>query len=107
MLRRDRMRDNYLTRLVASLVAVSEGDLAVEPQQVVLGEGEALMGGLDFRLPCGRCQLYRCSQIGSSAARRAECRIGLGVGPFAERGLDEALGLAVGLWACRAWCGCA
>ena len=25
-----------------------------------------LMGGLDFRLPCGRCQLYRWSQIGSS-----------------------------------------
>ena len=55
------------------------------------------MGGLDFRLPCGRCQLYRCSQSGSSAARRSECGIGLGVGPFAQRGLDEALGLAVGL----------
>ena len=32
--------------------------LAVEPQQVVLGrEPRRLMGGLDFRLPCGRCQL--------------------------------------------------
>ena len=27
-----------------------------------------LMGGLDFRLPWGLCQLYRCSQIGSSAS---------------------------------------
>lgn len=25
-----------------------------------------LMGGLDFRLLCGRCQLYRCNQTGNS-----------------------------------------
>ena len=31
-----------------------------------------LIGGLDFKLPCGRCQLYLCSQNGSSAARRAD-----------------------------------
>jgi hypothetical protein len=28
-----------------------------------------LMGDFDCRLLCGRCQLYRCSQIGNAAAR--------------------------------------
>ena len=27
--------------------------------------------------------------------------VGVGIGPFAEGGLDEALGLAVGLWGVR------
>ena len=31
-----------------------------------------LIGGFDFIALCGRCQLYQCSQIGSSAARRSE-----------------------------------
>src|SRR4051812_12849292 len=31
-----------------------------------------LMGAFDFRLLCGRCQLYRCSQIGNAAARWSE-----------------------------------
>jgi L-alanine-DL-glutamate epimerase-like enolase superfamily enzyme len=31
-----------------------------------------LIGGLDFRPPCGRCQLYLWSQMGSSAARQSE-----------------------------------
>ena len=30
------------------------------------------MGALDLRLPCGRCQLYVCSRMGSSAARDLE-----------------------------------
>ena len=28
------------------------------------------MGAFDCRLLCGRCQLYRCSQIGNAAARK-------------------------------------
>ena len=33
------------------------------------------MGGLDFRLLCGRCQLYRCSQIGRLLTEEGEVRI--------------------------------
>jgi hypothetical protein len=31
-----------------------------------------LMGVFDFMPPCGRCQLYRCCQIGSSSPRRSQ-----------------------------------
>jgi hypothetical protein len=31
-----------------------------------------LLGVFDFMPPWGRCQLYRCSQIGSSSARRSD-----------------------------------
>lgn len=34
-------------------------ELAVEPQQIVLGQAESLMGGFEPILRCGLCQLER------------------------------------------------
>ena len=54
------------------------------------------MGVLDFRLPWGRCQLYRAARL--AARRRGDLRWDRRWRrPIRERGLDEALGLAVGL----------
>ena len=45
------------------------------------------MGGFAFRLPCGLCQLYMWVQMGGALVGGPVCT---GIGPFPERGLDEA-----------------
>jgi hypothetical protein len=55
------------------------------------------MAGLDFKLLCGRCRLYISVQPGRQALGTVIRReMGLGAGPFPQRGLDDALGLAIG-----------
>lgn len=48
--------------------------LDVEPQQVSSSRASLLMGVFSLVPPWDRCQLYRCSQNGSSAARRSSLR---------------------------------
>src|SRR5215204_3738884 len=75
----------------------AEGVLAVEPQQVVLGEGEAADRRLGFYPAVWSMPVVSVQPEGQFLGASLRGGVGLGVGPFAERGLDEALGLAVGL----------
>ena len=56
-----------------------------------------LIGVCLAKLACGRCQLYRCCHRGRSAFLCSEFFKFGGVGPLSKCGLDEALGLTVGL----------
>jgi len=70
--------------------------LAVEPQQVVLGEAEAADGRLAFYAAAWAMPVVSVQPEGQLLGASLRGGVGLGIGPFAERGLNEALGLAVG-----------
>ena len=79
----------------------TEAGFGVHGNNSALGKGcprlesRRLIGVFEFMPPCGRCQLYWCNQIGKFVGAPVGRGVGLSVSPFPERGLDEALGLAV------------
>src|SRR5436190_14580852 len=70
--------------------------LAVEPQEVVLGETESADRRLRFYTTVRPMPVVLVQPDRKFVGATVGCGIGLGVSPFPERGLDEALGLAVG-----------
>src|ERR1700691_1270887 len=70
--------------------------LNVEPQQVVLGQAESADRCLRFYptvRPMPVVLMQPSREFLSTVVRRG---VGLGISPFPEGGLDEALGLAIG-----------
>src|SRR5438874_705104 len=70
--------------------------LTVEPQEVVLGESESADRRLRFYTTVRPMPVVLVQPDRKFVGATVGCGIGLGVSPFPERGLDEALGLAVG-----------
>src|SRR5438105_15692847 len=70
--------------------------LDVEPQEVVLGETESADRRLRFYTTVRPMPVVLVQPDRKFVGATVGCGIGLGVSPFPERGLDEALGLAVG-----------
>jgi hypothetical protein len=68
----------------------------VEPQQVVLGEGEAADGRLGFYPAVRSRPVVSVQPEGQFFGASLRGGVGLSVGPFPKGCLDEALGLAVG-----------
>src|SRR5438067_5941392 len=68
----------------------------VEPQEVVLGETESADRRLRFYTTVRPMPFVLVQPDRKFVGATVGCGIGLGVSPFPERGLDEALGLAVG-----------
>jgi hypothetical protein len=71
--------------------------LAVEPQQVVLGQAKAADGW-----PCADTAMRPVPIVAVKPLRQLGGAfvggvVGAGIGPFAQAGLDEALGLTVRL----------
>ena len=69
----------------------------MEPQQVVLIQGEAADGRLGFYSAMGTMPVVAMEPCGQLGGALVWAVIGLGVSPFPQGRLDEALGLAVGL----------
>src|SRR3989304_3922162 len=75
----------------------AEYALAVEPQQVVLGEGEAADRHPAFYPGVRAMPVVSVQPDWELFGSTIRVRVGRSIGPFAQRGLNEAFGLAVGL----------
>ena len=75
--------------------------LAVEPQQVVLGQAEATDRCLCFQATMWPMPVVAMEPIDEFGRPLIRCVVGASISPFAERGLNEALRLAVGSWRVR------
>ena len=76
----------------------NDTDLNVEAQEVVHGETEASDGRFEFEGMVRAMPVVVVEENGELLKAISGMRIGVGVGPLPEGGLDEALGLAVGFW---------
>ena len=73
------------------------GDLAVESQQVVPGQTEPADRYLALQATMRSVPVVSVEPDGQLVGAVIGGGICLGIGPFAQRSLDEAFGLAVGL----------
>jgi hypothetical protein len=70
--------------------------LAVKPQEVVLGQSESADRRLRIYTAVGPMPVVLVQPDWKLVGAPVGCEIGFGLGPFPQRGLNEALGLAVG-----------